>query len=98
MQKPAGPSRVRTSGTPALLKSLHPIRDEKVCLMGGFVIAIRGPDEAFAVGGKHREGVEIGMGGDLFEAGAVLIDHVEIEAAGIFLVRHVGGKNNACAA
>jgi hypothetical protein len=69
--------------------SLHPIGDENIRFVRGLAVAIRGPDETLAVGGKHREGVEVGMISDLLEAGAVDIDGVEVEAAGVFLVRYI---------
>ena len=44
--------------------SLHPVGDENIRFVRSFSVAIGGPDEALAVRGKHREGVEIGMIGD----------------------------------
>jgi len=41
---------------------LHPIGDENIRLVRGFSVAVGSPDKALAVGGKHREGVEIGVG------------------------------------
>jgi hypothetical protein len=69
--------------------SLHPIGNEYVRLVGGFAVAIGGPDEALAIGGEHWEGVEIGVVGDLLKAGAIDVDGVEIETAGVFLVGNI---------
>ena len=60
-------------------------------------VTIRGPHEAFAVRGKHRESVESGIVGDSFEPGAIFIDDIEIEAGGIFCIGHVRGEDDALA-
>ena len=68
---------------------LHPIGDENIRLVRRFSVAVGSPNEALAVGGKHREGVEIGVIGHSVEACAVFIDQIEIEAAGIFLIANI---------
>ena len=90
---PAGRRRYRAAQTIfsclAEFISLRPIGDEYIRLVRGVAVAIGGPDQAFAVRGKHRERVEIGMICDLFQARAVFVDEVQIEAAGIFLIRQI---------
>src|SRR5260221_623716 len=61
--------------------SLHPIGDENVRLVRGFAVAVRSPDEALAVGGKHREGVEIGMMGELADVAAIRVHCKNVEVA-----------------
>ena len=60
---------------------LHPIRDEHVGLVRLFAVAVGGPDQALAIGGEHREGVEVRDESDALLSGAVLVDDVEIEVA-----------------
>ena len=69
--------------------SLHPIGDENIRFVRSFSVAIGGPDEALAVLGKHREGVEIRMVGDAVEARSVFVDHIEIETARVLLILQV---------
>ena len=55
---------------------LDPIRDEDVGFMRSLAVAIGSPHEALAIGGEHREAVEVGMKSDALLVGAVFVDGV----------------------
>lgn len=63
---------------------LHPISDEYIGAAGISIVTVGGKDQLGAVIGKHREGVEVFVEGDLLQASAVEIDHKEIETAACF--------------
>ena len=57
--------------------------------MRHLAVPVRGPNELFAVGGEHGEGIEGAAIGDLLEVLPVEVDgvNVELPAARIFVVR-----------
>src|SRR5437879_9685263 len=70
-------------------RRLDPVGDKDVRLALHLAVAIRGPDELFAVRRKHGEGVELGAGRDLLESRAVAVHEIQVEVpgTGILIVR-----------
>jgi hypothetical protein len=61
--------------------SVHPIGDENVRLVRIGIVAVRSPDDLFAIRAEHRESIERGCRRHLLEPGPVRIDQKEIEIA-----------------
>lgn len=70
------------------IESVFPVGHKNIRVSGSAVISVRAPDDLFAVGREHREGVEHAFRGQLSKIGAVFIHHVELEiiAAGRVVV------------
>lgn len=49
-------------------------------------MAVGGEDEFFAIAGEHREAIEFGAEGDLFESGAIDVDDEEVEFSAHWVV------------
>src|SRR5712692_919089 len=88
-------SASRNSSFVKAFPSFHPVGEEDVCLVRLRSVAVRGPNQFLAVGGEHREGIEIGMVGDPFLARSVFMDEVEVEVAPVLRIGHIGCKNDA---
>ena len=78
------------------LPLFHPIGDKDVGVAARFGVAVRGKNQAFAVGREHREAVKRIVKRDLFQPRAVNVDFPEIEVA-FFGVVDVGRKDYALA-
>ena len=57
----------------------HPTRDKHVRIPRTAVIPVGRPGNFFAVGREHGKRIEDTFRGDLFQARAIFVDHVQLE-------------------
>jgi hypothetical protein len=78
----------------AKLRKFDPVYEDEVGIPGSSVAAIGGKNQATSIRGEHGKRIKGAIKGDLFQAGAIEVDHKKVKGETTLAVM-VGGKDNS---